>query len=105
MSVSAIVPQKSQMAYFHVQSAFVGFPGLFSPFSPTNLGSPSNLILSPALKRWEPPGRQGLGRHAAHLWATSDSLPRREALGTPKTAGVTSHPAHLWAKPNSLPPL
>ena len=30
------------------------------------------LILSPALKRWGPPSRQGLCGHPAHLWATSD---------------------------------
>ena len=41
------------------------------------------LILPPALKRWGSPGRQGLCSHLAHLWATSDSAPRSEAVGTP----------------------
>ena len=40
-------------------------------------------ILSPALKRWGPPRRQGLCSHPAHLWATSDSAPGFEAVGTP----------------------
>ena len=46
------------------------------------------LILSPALKCWGPPGRQGLCSHLAHLWATSNLVPRSEALGTPQAAGV-----------------
>ena len=46
------------------------------------------LILRPALKRWRPPRRQGLLSHLAHLWATSDSAPRFEAVETPKAAGV-----------------
>ena len=46
------------------------------------------LILPPALKRWGPPRRQGLCSHLAHLWATSDSAPRSEAVGTPEAAGV-----------------
>ena len=33
-------------------------------------------------------GRQGLCSHLAHLWATSNSAPRSEAVGTPKAAGV-----------------
>ena len=32
--------------------------------------------------------RQGLCSHHAHLWATSDSAPRSEAVGTPQAAGV-----------------
>ena len=28
------------------------------------------------------------GSHLAHLWATSDSAPRSEAVGTPQAAGV-----------------
>ena len=51
-------PKKSQMAYFHFQSAFVGIPGLFSPFGPTNFRP------------------------------TSDSAPHSEALGTHPVAGV-----------------
>ena len=46
------------------------------------------LILPPALKRWGPPRRQGLCSHLAHLWATSDSAPRSEAVGTPEAVGV-----------------
>ena len=46
------------------------------------------LILPPALRRWGPPRRQGLCSHLAHLWATSDSAPRSEAVGTPQAAGV-----------------
>ena len=46
------------------------------------------LILPPALKRWGPPRRQGLCSHVAHLWATSDSAPRSEAVGIPQAAGV-----------------
>ena len=46
------------------------------------------LIPYPALKRWRPPGRQGLCYHRAHLWATSDSVPRFQALGTPQAARV-----------------
>ena len=46
------------------------------------------LILPPALKRWGSPRRQGLCSHLAHLWATSDSVPRSEAEGIPQAAGV-----------------
>ena len=46
------------------------------------------LILPPALKRWGPPGRQGLCSHLAHLWATYDSVPRSEAVATPQAAAV-----------------
>ena len=41
------------------------------------------LILPPALKRWGLPRRQWLCSHLAHLWATSNSAPRFEAMGTP----------------------
>ena len=41
------------------------------------------LILSPAFKRWELPRRQGLCSQCAHHRATSDFVPRSEALGTP----------------------
>ena len=47
------------------------------------------LILSPALKRWVSPRRQGLRSHHAHKWATSDFAPRSEAEGIPEAAGVT----------------
>ena len=46
------------------------------------------LILPPALKRRGPPRRQGLRSHLAHLWATSDSAPRSEVVGTPEAAWV-----------------
>ena len=46
------------------------------------------LFVPPALKRWGPPRRQGLCSRLAHLWATSDSAPRSEAVGTPQAAGV-----------------
>ena len=45
-------------------------------------------IPSPALKRWGAPRGQGLCSHLAHLWATSDSALRSEAVGTPQAAGV-----------------
>ena len=32
--------------------------------------------------------RQGLCSHLAHLWATSDFVPRSEAEGIPQAAGV-----------------
>ena len=46
------------------------------------------LIPPPALKRWAPPRRHGLCSHLAHLWATSDSATRSEAVGTPQAAAV-----------------
>ena len=46
------------------------------------------LILSPALMRRGSPRRQGLCSHLAHLWATSDLVPRSEVEGLPETAGV-----------------
>ena len=46
------------------------------------------LILSPALKRLGTPSRQGLCRHPAHLWTTSNCVPRSQALGTPQAAMV-----------------
>ena len=55
------------------------------------------MILPPALKRWGPPRRQGLCSHLAHLWATCDSAPRSEAMGTPQAAGsLTPHTLPLW---------
>ena len=92
------------------------------------------LILPLALKRWEPPGWQGLCSHLAHLWATSDSAPRSKAVGTPqggrgyvatlptcgplllpppalkrwgppRRQGLCSHLAHLWATSDSAPAL
>ena len=41
------------------------------------------LTLPPALKRRGSPRRQGLCSHLAHLWATSDFVPRSEAEGIP----------------------
>ena len=52
-------------------------------------------ILPPALKRWGAPWRQGLWSHLAHLWATSDSAPRSEAVRGPLTAGVMEPPYPL----------
>ena len=46
------------------------------------------LILSPALKRWGPPRWQGLCSQSAHLWGSADFVRRYEVLGTPKMAGV-----------------
>ena len=46
------------------------------------------LILPPAVKRWGPSRRQRLCSHLAHLWATCDSAPRCEAVGTLQAAGV-----------------
>ena len=46
------------------------------------------LILYPALKRWGARRRHGLCSQSAHLWASSDFVPRSEALGTPQTAQV-----------------
>ena len=40
----------------------------------------------------------------AHLWATSDFVPRFEASGTPRQQGVCSHWAHLWAISDFVPP-
>ena len=57
-----------------------GGGGGLQPAQP-RLGTPP--MLAPALKRWGPPTRQGLCSHLAHLWATSDSAPRSEAVGTP----------------------
>ena len=45
-------------------------------------------ILPLALKWWGSLKRQGLCSHLAHLWATSDSAPRSEAVGNPQAAGV-----------------
>ena len=59
--------------------------------------------MPPALKRWGPPRRQGLCSQPAHLWATSDSAPRCEAVRTLQAAGLCSHPAHLWATTNFAP--
>ena len=44
------------------------------------------MILTPALKQWGPPRRQGLCSHLAHLWATYCFAPRFEAVGTPQAA-------------------
>ena len=46
------------------------------------------LILPPAPKRWGPHRRQGLCGHLAHLWATSDSARRSQAVGSPWAARV-----------------
>ena len=46
------------------------------------------LLRSPALKRLGPPMLHWLCSHVAHLWATSDSVPRSKAVGTPQAVGV-----------------
>ena len=46
------------------------------------------LIFAPTLKRWGPPKREGFCSQFAHLWATSDFVPRSQALGIRETAGV-----------------
>ena len=61
------------------------------------------LIMPPALKRWGPPRRLGLCSHLAHLWATSDSAARSEAVGTPRRQGLCSHLAHVWPTSHSAP--
>ena len=43
---------------------------------------------TPAVKRWGPLRRQGLCSYIAHLWATSNSAPRSQAVGTPQAAVV-----------------
>ena len=48
----------------------------------------SDFGLLRAPKRWGPPRWQGLCSHPAHLWATSDFIPRSEALGFPQAAGL-----------------
>ena len=45
-------------------------------------------LLSPALKLWGHPRRQGLCSHPAHLWATSNSVVRSKMLWTPQAEGV-----------------
>ena len=45
------------------------------------------LILSPALERRGTPRRQGLCSRRAHLWATSDFVPRSKASGIPQAVG------------------
>ena len=42
------------------------------------------LMLPPALKHWQPPRRQGSCSDFAHSWATYDSAPRSESVGTPR---------------------
>ena len=93
---------------------------------------PCSLVIPPpALKRWGPPSRQGLCSHLVHFWATCDSAPRSEAVGTPagtgyaaalptcgalvilrpapkmggplRQQGLCSHLAHLWATSDSAP--
>ena len=46
------------------------------------------LALSPALKRWGAPIRQGLSSQAAQLWVAANFLPRSKMLGSPHAAGV-----------------
>ena len=58
-----------------------GYVGTLPTFGPPP-------ILPPARKRWGLPRPQGLCRHLAHLWATSDSASPSEAMGTPQAGGV-----------------
>ena len=46
----------------------------------------------------------GLCSHLAHLWATSDSAPRSEALGTPQAAGGYVATLPTCGPPVILPP-
>ena len=39
------------------------------------------------------------------IWATSDCVPRSEALGTPRQQGLCSQFTHLWASADFLPAL
>ena len=59
--------------------------GVMLPLGP--FGGPL-LIPYPALKRWRPPILQGLCYHPAHLWASCDSVPISQALGTPHSPRV-----------------
>ena len=59
--------------------------------------------LPAALKPWGVPRRQGLCSHLAHVWATSDSAPCSEVLGSPRQQGLCSHLAHLRATPYASP--
>ena len=61
------------------------------------------LILSPAVKHWEPPRRQGLCSRSTHLWATSDLALRRHAWRPPRSHGLCSPSAHLWAIAHVVP--
>ena len=53
------------------------------------------LILSPTLKYWGSPSRQGLCHQFAHLWATADFIPRSEPLGTPPSSTGKCYVANL----------
>ena len=63
------------------------------------------LILPPALKLWGSHRRQGLCSHCAHLWATSDSAPCSEAVGSPQTARVIWPPCPPVGHVRFCPPL
>ena len=45
------------------------------------------VILSPTLKRWGPPRRQGRCSQAAHMWPPYDHC--SQGLGIPETARLT----------------
>ena len=49
------------------------------------------LTLSPALKPWELPIRQGLCGPSAHLWASVDFVSRSTMLGTPDGRGYVAN--------------
>ena len=73
---------------FAPRSKAVGTPPGGRGYVATLPTSGPPLILPPALKRSGPPRQQGLCSHLAHLWATSDSAPRFEGVGTPQAASV-----------------
>ena len=60
-------------------------------------------ILSPAMKHWGPPRRQGLGSHCAHMWAISDFVPVQSIGDPPRRQGLGSHYADMWAKSDFVP--
>ena len=62
------------------------------------------LLPPPALKRWGPPGQQGLCSHLAHLWATCESAPRSEAVATPQAVWVYVATLPTYGPPLFLPP-
>ena len=53
------------------------------------------LIMPPAPKRWGPSRWHILCSKPAHIWATSDFVPRPDVLGAPRRKGLCSHGAHL----------
>ena len=85
MSIPLFGDPRESRGYVAIPSSF-GRRKIFF-FAPRPTFGPL-LILPLALKPWGSPRRQGLCRHLAHLWATSDFAPGSEAVGFPKAAGV-----------------